>query len=320
MNITAQYARRHDRRQVWTARAAVALAFLISLLPLGHHRHHATAELTKHDELTISDNLAHNRRSAAHSAAWLAAYRARTTSHRHIRRDGHTPAGRTSASLTQTAPTATFAATAAARGLAVDRPPASPSASGRTHPTVYHVHTLPSSPLGTPTATPRAKATGAGAHHAAARTRTLRTERSSAASRSRRLSFSARWAQHGRTSTIEALSQQANRYVPGGASPRTGFDCSGLTMWAWARAGVHLSHVAAIQYDQTLRIRRSQLQAGDLVFLSYGHGISHVALYIGHGKLIHATSRRYRRQDQIRIDRLSSPWIGHVVGYGRVKP
>jgi len=63
------------------------------------------------------------------------------------------------------------------------------------------------------------------------------------------------------------------------------FDCSGLTMAAWAAAGKSLPHNAAEQYSATSRISRSDLQPGDLVFY---RGLGHVGLYVGGGQIIDA--------------------------------
>jgi cell wall-associated NlpC family hydrolase len=83
-------------------------------------------------------------------------------------------------------------------------------------------------------------------------------------------------------------------YVFGAADPAIGFDCSGLTMWAWAHAGVSLPHSSTLQYASLPHVDRTALQPGDLIFSSYGRlgsgVIDHVALYVGGGQTIAATS------------------------------
>ena len=76
-------------------------------------------------------------------------------------------------------------------------------------------------------------------------------------------------------------------YVWAGASP-SGFDCSGLMLWAWAHGGKSLPHSAAGQYAMSQHIPVSDLQPGDLVFFSEGGSIGHVGLYTGGGMMIHA--------------------------------
>jgi cell wall-associated NlpC family hydrolase len=72
-------------------------------------------------------------------------------------------------------------------------------------------------------------------------------------------------------------------YVWGAAGPDS-FDCSGLTMWAWAHAGVSLPHFSGAQYASTTHISMAELQPGDLVFESDPG--AHVAMYIGGGQII----------------------------------
>jgi peptidoglycan DL-endopeptidase CwlO len=75
-------------------------------------------------------------------------------------------------------------------------------------------------------------------------------------------------------------------YQFGGASPETGFDCSGFTMWAWAHAGVYIPHSSAAQYSSLPHVAREDLQPGDLVF--FYSPISHVGMYVGGGRMIHS--------------------------------
>jgi cell wall-associated NlpC family hydrolase len=82
-----------------------------------------------------------------------------------------------------------------------------------------------------------------------------------------------------------AYAQLGDPYVYGAAGPDA-FDCSGLTMYAWNSAGVSLPHSSSAQYSSTRHVSISDLQPGDLVF--YYSPISHVAIYIGGGRIIHA--------------------------------
>lgn len=82
-----------------------------------------------------------------------------------------------------------------------------------------------------------------------------------------------------------------NPYVYGGSSLTKGTDCSGFTMSVFKKFGVKLSHHAASQAKEGTKISASDLLPGDLVFYADSRGnINHVALYIGGGQVIHASS------------------------------
>ena len=82
-----------------------------------------------------------------------------------------------------------------------------------------------------------------------------------------------------------ALSQVGKPYVWGAEGPDS-YDCSGLTLWAWAHAGVSLPHNSGMQYAATARVAQSDWQPGDLLF--YGSPIHHVSMYIGNGQMVEA--------------------------------
>ncbi|MEI6402010.1 MAG: NlpC/P60 family protein [Actinomycetota bacterium] len=84
-----------------------------------------------------------------------------------------------------------------------------------------------------------------------------------------------------------AQSQLGVSYRFAAESPGEAFDCSGLTKWAWGRAGVYLPHQSARQYASTPHVSQDEAQPGDLVF--YHSPIGHVGIYIGGGQMIHAT-------------------------------
>lgn len=82
-----------------------------------------------------------------------------------------------------------------------------------------------------------------------------------------------------------ALSKQGSPYVWGATGPDS-FDCSGLTSWAYAQAGVRLPRSSSEQSTFGKPIDRGSLQPGDLVF--FYHPVSHVGMYVGNGQMVHA--------------------------------
>ena len=109
-----------------------------------------------------------------------------------------------------------------------------------------------------------------------------------------------------------ATSALGTPYRWGGASPG-GFDCSGFTRWAWSQAGVALPHSSAAQRGATTPVGGADLQPGDLVF--YGAPVSHVAMYLGDGMIIHSP----RSGDVVKVAPLGQGVGKPLVGFGRVK-
>ena len=107
----------------------------------------------------------------------------------------------------------------------------------------------------------------------------------------------------GATAVRYAMSQVGQPYCYGGAGPSC-YDCSGLTMRAWAQAGVSLPHSSAAQYGVGRHISASELQPGDLIF--YYSPISHVSIYIGNGQRVSAT----HTGDYVRVQSLGSSIVG----------
>jgi peptidoglycan DL-endopeptidase CwlO len=107
-----------------------------------------------------------------------------------------------------------------------------------------------------------------------------------------------------------AMSQIGVPYVWGGDTPGVGFDCSGLTMWAWGQAGVGLPHSAAAQYDDTEHVPLADMEPGDLIFYNEGGIIGHVTMYIGGGQMVQAPETGEDVQ-------VTGIWSQGLVGAGR---
>ena len=105
----------------------------------------------------------------------------------------------------------------------------------------------------------------------------------------------------------EAKRQLGKIYVFGTNGPDT-FDCSGLTQWAWAKAGVSMSHYTVSQYGEFPHVPLESVQPGDLLFFNVDLG--HMGMYLGGGLVIHAP----RTGDVVKISPLSN---FNVVGVAR---
>lgn len=122
------------------------------------------------------------------------------------------------------------------------------------------------------------------------------------------------------SSQADAIIATAKQYIGvpylwAGSSP-SGFDCSGFVQYVFKAHGISLNRTAATQYKHGSYVSKSNLQAGDLVFFqnTYKAGISHVGIYIGDGKFIHASSSK-----GVVISNLSSSYyVSHYYGARRI--
>lgn len=116
------------------------------------------------------------------------------------------------------------------------------------------------------------------------------------------------------TASAKALSVAASKkgspYQYGAAGPNR-FDCSGLTLYSFNKAGKKLPRTTGAQYNSTKHITASSRQAGDLVFFHTGSSVYHVGIYAGSGKIWHAPKTGTR----VRLEKI---WTGSV-WYGRVR-
>ncbi|MFM7210652.1 MAG: C40 family peptidase [Actinomycetota bacterium] len=118
-----------------------------------------------------------------------------------------------------------------------------------------------------------------------------------------------------RNSVVDkALAQVGDSYGAGGDGPNV-FDCSGLIVYAWRSVGVDLTHYSWAQYKQTQRVSLKDAVPGDLAFY-FENGAHHVALYIGDGKVVHASDYGI---GVVKGVVKGTPWTNtHFTGMGRV--
>ena len=113
-----------------------------------------------------------------------------------------------------------------------------------------------------------------------------------------------------------ALGKIGCRYRMGAVGPNV-FDCSSFTRWVYRQNGRSLSGTAAVQFNSTQRVDRNALKPGDLVFFknTYKKGISHVGIYLGGGRFVHAANEK---KGVITSSLGESYYAAHYAGGGRV--
>ncbi|MFI9151354.1 C40 family peptidase [Streptomyces sp. NPDC053367] len=106
-----------------------------------------------------------------------------------------------------------------------------------------------------------------------------------------------------------AASKKGSPYKYGATGPYR-FDCSGLTLYSFKKAGKSLPRTAAQQYNKTRHISAKSRRAGDLVFFHSGSNVYHVGIYAGKGRIWHAP----KTGDVVRLQKIwtSSVWYGRV--------
>jgi cell wall-associated NlpC family hydrolase len=105
-------------------------------------------------------------------------------------------------------------------------------------------------------------------------------------------------------------------YQWGGSTPQ-GFDCSGLVQYAYSNAGLRLPRTAAAQMDAVTPVTLDNAEAGDLLFFRDGRRTSHVAIYLGQGRFVHAPSTGNR----VSLDSFGNAyWRMRFARAGRVRP
>jgi cell wall-associated NlpC family hydrolase len=109
----------------------------------------------------------------------------------------------------------------------------------------------------------------------------------------------------GQVAAAAALTQVGAPYVWGMTSPSTGFDSSGLVVWAYAQAGVKLPHYTRALWPLGRHVSRRHLAIGDILFFD---GQGHVGIYVGNGRFIHAPNT----DEKVRVETLSSSFLGKL--------
>ena len=112
-----------------------------------------------------------------------------------------------------------------------------------------------------------------------------------------------------------ALTMVGTPYRYGGESPGTGFDCSGLVFYSFSQTGIAVPRTSREQFSSARKIALRDAGEGDLLFFSDQEKLSHVGIYLGDGRFVHAPSSGRT----VSVAELDHPWYQqHLVGVGRL--
>lgn len=114
-----------------------------------------------------------------------------------------------------------------------------------------------------------------------------------------------------------AMGMVGTRYRYGGTDPVEGFDCSGLVFYTYTQAGYEVPRTSRELFRATRKIAVGDADPGDLMFFQDETKLSHVGIYIGEGRFVHAPASGQR----VAIASLDSPYyLEHLVAVGRLLP
>jgi cell wall-associated NlpC family hydrolase len=114
-----------------------------------------------------------------------------------------------------------------------------------------------------------------------------------------------------------ALSMIGVRYRYGGARPEEGFDCSGLVYYAYRSNGYAVPRTSREQFNAARKIPLEQAVRSDLLFFRDQENLSHVGIYLGDGRFVHAPSSG----GSVRVEYIDAPYYQrHLVAVGRLLP
>jgi cell wall-associated NlpC family hydrolase len=114
-----------------------------------------------------------------------------------------------------------------------------------------------------------------------------------------------------------AIGMVGARYRYGGTDPIEGFDCSGLAFYAYTQAGYRIPRTSQEQFRAARKIALHEAGAGDLVFFQDQEKLSHVGIYLGGGRFVHAPANGQK----VAVASMSSAYYQqHLVAVGRLLP